>query len=66
MCACVCLILPYPFAELDGCHDNTIGSASILTVMVECFEEQFRSSGTGEVETHHLWECVWGVCEECV
>ena len=44
----------HPLAQLDGRHHNSIGGSSIFTVVVKCFQQQFRSSRRGEVQSNNL------------
>ena len=45
----------HPLAQLDWCHDHSVGRPPILTVVVKRLQQQFWSRGTGEIEANHLY-----------
>lgn len=47
-----------PLAKLNWSKDNAIGCTAVFAIMIKCFQQQFRSGSTGEVQTNNLkeWE----------
>lgn len=48
-----------PLAQLDGSEDHPVGSAAVLAVMIEGFQQQLWRGGAGKVQTNNLGRRNW-------
>lgn len=45
-----------PLAKLNRSKDYAIGRTAVLAIMIKCFQQQFGSGSTGEVQPNNLKE----------
>ena len=53
----------HPLSKLYRSKDDSIRSSSVLTIMIESFQEQLRGGSTGEIQTNNLKATkyyIWG------
>ena len=44
----------HPLSKLYRSKDDSIRSSSVLTIVIESFQEQLRGGSTGEIQTNNL------------